>query len=129
MTQSNTTSSLPTSYNITQLNYGISDGQIVYSVPITMGGDDDGLTGVPLRVQLDTGSADVWLASRSCDSDSCTKSSSGNAVVRYDAAGQGAKDINQDWSIQYVAGSASGSIFTQDLLVGGNIVLGRNLIL
>lgn len=120
-TDRNTTSNLPTSNNITSLNYGITDGQIIYSVPITMGGDDDGIGGVPLRVQLDTGSADVWLASRSCKSSSCTQSSSGNAVVRYDAAGQGAQDINQDWSIQYVAGSASGSIFTQDLLIGGNI--------
>lgn len=119
---SNSTSSLPTSYNVTMLGYGISDGQIVYTMPITMGGDGDSVgNGTPLRVQLDTGSGDVWLASRSCRSDSCTQSSSGNAVVRYDAAGQGARDINQDWSIQYLAGSASGSVFTQDLLIGGNI--------
>ncbi|CAO1633085.1 unnamed protein product [Sympodiomycopsis kandeliae] len=121
--EGNTSSSLPTSGNITTLGYGFSDGQIVYTAPITMGGDEGGLDGVPLRVQVDTGSGDVWLASRSCDSDSCTSSSSGNSVVRYDAAGQGARDINQEWGIKYLAGSASGSIFTQDLLIGGGIRL------
>lgn len=112
------TASLDVSNNIIPLYYGFSNGQISYSLPVTLGAD--GPDAVSLRAQLDTGSSDAWFAAKGCKGNGCVSSSSGsNDVVKYDAAGaQGATDLDAKWNITYIAGSASGSVYAQTMTLG-----------
>lgn len=106
--------SLPRSTNIIPLQYGFSDGQIIYSAPLTLGHDSPPTT---LNVLVDSGSGDLWLADTHCRSESCESSSSGNPVLRYDAQGK-ATPLNKPWNVTYIGGSVSGNVYTQDVTFG-----------
>ncbi|PWN28657.1 acid protease [Jaminaea rosea] len=110
---------LPRSPNIIPLNYGFSDGQLVYSAPLTLGSN------TTLNVLVDTGSADLWVADTRCRSDSCQGTSNGNEVQRYDVRASGAVSTGKSWNISYVNGGAEGDVWTQDVQLGKAQVKGQ----
>ncbi|CAO1637849.1 unnamed protein product [Parajaminaea phylloscopi] len=105
----------PRSSNIVPLDYGFSDGQIIYTLPITVGSDAVQET---YSVLLDTGSADLWLADSNCKTDSCSSTSAGEPVKKISPQRVGAHALDKSFEISYIGGSVSGSIYAQDITIG-----------
>lgn len=82
--------SLPRSSNIITLDYGFSDGQLVYSLPITLHAHP---SPQKLKVLPDTASADLWFVDSSCKTDSCSSTASVEPVIKYDPQKAGAKNL------------------------------------
>lgn len=108
--QTTITNSLPVSSDIQSLNYGFSSDQIIYSIPISLGG-------VSYRVKVSTGSSDLWLAGRSCRSAQCSGSGATSVVTLYDNTGTA---TNQNFDSLYLDGDASGPIYTQSQFTLGS---------
>ncbi|PWN45423.1 acid protease [Ceraceosorus guamensis] len=94
-----------------QLSRGFSAGQLQYTIPIQVGAPAE-----EFHLQLDTGSSDLWLASKDCRSSSC-RPNSGAGVDLYDDGG--ATKTNKEFDITYLAGTAKGDIVTSNIEVGG----------
>jgi hypothetical protein len=65
------------------------------------------------QLQVDTGSADLWVASRDCSSSAC----SGAKGHQYDAAD--ATPTGQTFNITYLAGGAIGPVVWDAVALGG----------
>jgi hypothetical protein len=83
----------------------------VYTIPIGVGPYDQRSQ---YDVQLDTGSADLWLASTDCHSDACKDVPSSNLFSPTDST----KETGQTLSINYAVGAASGPIVWDTVQVG-----------
>ncbi|PWN53621.1 acid protease [Violaceomyces palustris] len=92
------------------LGRGYSNGQLTYTIPISVGGQN-------LSVQMDTGSADFWLAGNDCKTTSC-KGQQGASVTRFNQDVDGIYPLDADFSIDYLVGGASGPIYTGDVHIG-----------
>ncbi|KAJ3554178.1 hypothetical protein NP233_g12479 [Leucocoprinus birnbaumii] len=93
--------------NLTLVGTGIYDA--AYTVPVSIGQSSQ-----QLSLQVDTGSSDLWVASTSCSSSACGATSGHN----YDPSASGTS-TDQDFKIQYLAGSVSGPIYWDRFDVGG----------
>jgi hypothetical protein len=80
----------------------------VYTVPVNLGEKDQ-----QLSLQIDTGSSDLWVASTSCSTSSCSLTDG----HLYDPSG--ATQTGVDFSIPYLSGSASGPIVWDNVTIGG----------
>ncbi|KAN0064310.1 hypothetical protein ACQY0O_002501 [Thecaphora frezii] len=92
------------------LRRGYSNGQLTYDVPVVLAGQQ-------LNLQLDTNSADMWVANTDCNTDSC-KGREGKTVVKFDDNADAVVDQDTPFSISYLQGSASGHIKTASVLLG-----------
>ncbi|KAI0312251.1 aspartic peptidase domain-containing protein [Amylostereum chailletii] len=88
----------------------VGDGtyESIYTIPIQVGASRQAFS-----VQVDTGSSDLWLASKSCSSPSCSNTKS----HEYDPSAALASSV--DFQIQYLAGAVSGPIYWDQLDIGG----------
>ncbi|KAJ7468109.1 aspartic peptidase domain-containing protein [Mycena latifolia] len=88
----------------------VADGpyDLSYSLPILVG---SGSSPQNLSLQVDTGSSDMWIASKSCRSSVC-----GQARL-YDPSAATPTDF--DFTISYLVGSVSGPIIWDTVTVGG----------
>ncbi|EJD04408.1 acid protease [Fomitiporia mediterranea MF3/22] len=79
----------------------------VYTVPVTVGS-----SGQTFKLQVDTGSSDLWIASKSCSTTAC---SAGKPKL-YDPSSSTA--TNRDFTIQYLSGSVEGPIVWDRFTLG-----------
>ncbi|KAL5535120.1 hypothetical protein ACEPAF_3214 [Sanghuangporus sanghuang] len=86
---------------------GISSA--VYTVPVTVGSNSQ-----PFNLQVDTGSSDLWIASKSCSSKPCTS----NKPRLYDPSSS-STPTNTDFHIQYLSGEVDGPIVWDTFTIGG----------
>ncbi|KAH9915095.1 aspartic peptidase domain-containing protein [Fomitopsis serialis] len=82
--------------------------QSVYTLPVLVGGGRQNLS-----LQVDTGSADLWIASTSCSSSPC----SGTGGHLYDPSTATAAD--DSFALSYLRGSVSGDIVWDAVSLGG----------
>ncbi|KAI5124396.1 hypothetical protein M0805_008281 [Coniferiporia weirii] len=88
----------------------IGDGiySAIYTVPVTVGE-----SGQSLQIQVDTGSADLWLASNSCGSQACTN----NKAKLYNPSSS--TNSQKDFQISYLSGEVDGPIVWDKFVLGG----------
>lgn len=92
--------------SLTLVGTGVYDA--VYTIPVSVGDGNQ-----QFSLQIDTGSSDLWIASTSCSSSSCSQT---NGHL-YDPSG--ATPTNVSFSIPYLSGSAAGPIFWDNVTIGG----------
>ncbi|KAL0576262.1 hypothetical protein V5O48_005706 [Marasmius crinis-equi] len=87
---------------------GTSAYDQTYVVPLKVGSNQQAVS-----LQVDTGSGDLWIASSSC-------SSCNSAARKYDPnSSQSAQSSNVAFTINYLRGKASGTIYWDTVNVGG----------
>jgi candidapepsin len=90
-----------------------SQNYVFYSADITIGTPAQEFT-----VLVDTGSSDLWVYSRN-DTQDCANNAC-QATGQYDSSASSSyKFVSNDFSIQYVSGSAAGNWVTDTITVGG----------
>ncbi|KAH9948334.1 aspartic peptidase domain-containing protein [Amylocystis lapponica] len=85
--------------------------QSVYTVPVAFGTNQQNLS-----LQVDTGSADLWVASTSCSSGSCSQT---NGRL-YDPTAS--RSTSQTFTINYAEGEVSGPIVWDTVNLGGYVI-------
>ncbi|KAF8809290.1 acid protease [Phlegmacium glaucopus] len=95
--------------SLEQVGTGVSD--VAYTLPVKVGA-----TNQEFSLQIDTGSSDLWIASTSCYTSSCSQS---NGHL-YDPSEAIATGVN--FSIPYLSGSAAGPIVWDSVSIGGYTV-------
>ncbi|KAL5495684.1 hypothetical protein ACEPAI_1147 [Sanghuangporus weigelae] len=93
--------------DLTLVGDGISSA--VYTVPVTVGSNNQ-----PFNLQVDTGSSDLWIASKSCSSKPCTA----NKPRLYDSSSSSTR-TNTEFYIQYLSGAVDGPIVWDTFTIGG----------
>ncbi|KAL9935507.1 hypothetical protein V8E36_005855 [Tilletia maclaganii] len=93
------------------LRTGYSTGQQTYSMPVLIADQE-------FNLQIDTGSADMWVASNRCRGDSCSGS-----TVKFLALNDQFQAADSSFAIQYLRGSASGPIYTANVTVGSHLII------
>ncbi|KAF8059233.1 aspartic peptidase domain-containing protein [Lyophyllum atratum] len=81
---------------------------IAYVIEVSVGTD-----GQKLSLQVDTGSSDLWITSRSCTSSICGQTSGHS----YDPSGS--KSTGVDFNITYLQGNVKGPVVWDQVVVGG----------
>ncbi|KAF9461596.1 aspartic peptidase domain-containing protein [Collybia nuda] len=81
---------------------------IAYTIELTVGENQQ-----KLSVQVDTGSSDLWITSRSCSSSLC-RQTNGHS---YDPSGS--TNTDTDFKIDYLQGSVSGPVVWDKVELGG----------
>ncbi|KAF8520362.1 aspartic peptidase domain-containing protein [Hysterangium stoloniferum] len=79
----------------------------VYSVPVTLGKN-----GQQFYFSVDTGSSDIWIASRGCSTSECN----GAHASLYDPSD--ATQTGQTLTLNYLQGAANGPIVWDDFMIG-----------
>ncbi|KAF9218776.1 acid protease [Gyrodon lividus] len=87
-----------------------------YTVPVQVG-----LSQQNLSLQVDTGSSDLWIASQSCSTTSCSAT---NGRL-YDPGSS--QSTGASFSIEYLSGSVSGPIVWDQVQIGGYIISNQAL--
>ncbi|KAG6896488.1 hypothetical protein C0992_007980, partial [Termitomyces sp. T32_za158] len=87
---------------------GNSVFDIAYTIDVSVGSSAQ-----QLSLQVDTGSSDLWIASKSCSSSLC-KQTDGHL---YDASD--ARPTDKDFHISYLQGNVSGPVVWDKFVVGG----------
>ncbi|KAF8811028.1 acid protease [Phlegmacium glaucopus] len=95
--------------SLEQVATGVSD--VAYTLPVKVGA-----TNQEFSLQIDTGSSDLWIASTSCYTSSCSQSKG----HLYDSSEAIATGVN--FSIPYLSGSAAGPIVWDSVSIGGYTV-------
>lgn len=90
---------------------------VAYSVPVQIGTSLQNFS-----LQVDTGSSDLWVASKSCSTSSCS-STSGRL---YDPSSS-STSTGKNFTIQYLEGSVSGPIVWDAVQVGGYSITSQAL--
>ncbi|KAI6017208.1 aspartic peptidase domain-containing protein [Pisolithus microcarpus] len=90
---------------------------VAYTVPVQIGTSLQNFS-----LQVDTGSSDLWVASKSCSTSSCS-STSGRL---YDPSSS-STSTGKDFSIQYLQGSVSGPIVWDAVQIGGYSITSQAL--
>ncbi|KAH6908558.1 aspartic peptidase domain-containing protein, partial [Coprinopsis sp. MPI-PUGE-AT-0042] len=83
-----------------------------YVLPVTVGREDQPQT---FLLQVDSGSSDLWIASTSCNADSCR----GSGSRFYNPGGSGALDTGVAFDIDYLRGHVEGPVYWDRVNVGG----------
>ncbi|KIJ59284.1 hypothetical protein HYDPIDRAFT_162632 [Hydnomerulius pinastri MD-312] len=89
---------------------------VAYTVPVQVGATQQNLS-----LQVDTGSSDLWIASKSCSTESC---SSTNGRL-YDPSSS--RSTGDSFEINYLAGTVSGPIVWDEVQIGGYNILNQAL--
>ncbi|KAG6334244.1 hypothetical protein ID866_4850, partial [Astraeus odoratus] len=89
---------------------------IAYTLPVQVGTAQQNFS-----LQVDTGSSDLWVASKACSSSSC--SSTGGRL--YDPSSS--TPTGQTFDIEYVQGSVDGPIVWDTVQIGGYIISNQAL--
>ncbi|KAF8805892.1 acid protease [Phlegmacium glaucopus] len=92
--------------SLTLVGSGLYDA--AYTIPVNLGDKNQ-----QFSLQIDTGSSDLWIASTSCSSPSCSHTKG----HLYDPTG--ATQTGVDFSIPYLSGSAAGPIVWDKVTIGG----------
>ncbi|THV02475.1 acid protease [Dendrothele bispora CBS 962.96] len=91
-----------------------------YSVEIQVGSSSQSIS-----LQVDTGSSDLWIASTSCSSSSCSNVPSDK---RYDPqSSSSSHQLGASFGLNYLRGSVNGSIVFDTVSIGGYSVEGQAL--
>ncbi|KAG6833507.1 hypothetical protein H0H93_013235, partial [Arthromyces matolae] len=83
---------------------------IAYTLPVSVGSNSQ-----KLYLQVDTGSSDLWIASKSCTTSSTCGQTSGHL---YDPS-VSSTSTDKDFKINYLQGEVSGPIVWDQVVVGG----------
>ncbi|PWN36773.1 acid protease [Meira miltonrushii] len=97
---------------VVQLKRTFLQGQLTYTAPITVEGQT-------LNVQVDTGSADFWLAADKCGTASCQSKEGYQITLFRDDTGL---ETGQSVQISYLRGSASGPIVTSNVTFANDLI-------
>ncbi|KAH7924976.1 acid protease [Leucogyrophana mollusca] len=89
---------------------------VAYTVPVLVGATQQNLS-----LQVDTGSSDLWIASQSCSSSSC---SSTNGHL-YDPSSS--TSTGQSFQIEYLQGTVTGPIVWDEVQIGQYDILNQAL--
>ncbi|KAG6826859.1 hypothetical protein H0H92_014154 [Tricholoma furcatifolium] len=81
---------------------------VAYTIQITVGQNNQNL-----YLQVDTGSSDLWIASKSCSSSACGQASG----HLYDPSSS--TSTGQTFNIEYLQGNVSGPVVWDSVVVGG----------
>ncbi|KAF8121226.1 aspartic peptidase domain-containing protein [Boletus edulis] len=84
---------------------------VVYTVPVLVGSSQQ-----KLSLQVDTGSSDLWIASKSCSSTSCSATSG----RLYDPSSSQTTAVT--FTLQYLSGTVSGPIVWDQVQIGGYVI-------